>query len=60
MLSFATDPDMSLPAVSKDMAAWYQKHLEAFYNEDELRAVSSGNVLKFMPHLQKRIDAAKQ
>ena len=60
MPSFATIPDMHcLPAVSKDMAAWYQKHVDAFYKGDELRAVLSGNILRIMPTLHKRLTGAK-
>ena len=41
------------------MAAWYQKHVDAFYKGDELRAVLSGNILKIMPTLHKRLTGAK-
>ncbi|KZT74352.1 amidohydrolase 2 [Daedalea quercina L-15889] len=51
---FGTD----FPAISKDMAAWYQKNIEQFYNDNELKAVLSDNILKLMPGLQKRIARA--
>ncbi|TFY56305.1 hypothetical protein EVJ58_g7717 [Rhodofomes roseus] len=53
---FGTD----FPAVSKDMATWYQKNLDGFYKDDpvQFKAVLSENALKLMPTLQKRLSGA--
>ncbi|KAI0732940.1 hypothetical protein C8Q72DRAFT_881861 [Fomitopsis betulina] len=47
------------PAVNQDMAAWYQKNLDAFYKDAELQAVLSDNILKIMPSLHRRLAGAQ-
>lgn len=49
----------STSAVNQDMAAWYQKNLDAFYKDAELQAVLSDNILKIMPSLHRRLAGAQ-